>query len=429
CDPGPAESVGLSACSTSLLGSDDCANAHGQQSLICLPGGVCGEMRFSTLLLQGADDNRVPLAASRSVGIAMRTPGVPTFIKVSHFGGTVYHETQPYTLHINVVNDPDPHEPNDLPPALNREARYSSGAREIRSCNINHFTVQNIGTYSGPAACTNPGTITCPDGGPCPDAAQAGCLPWNDNSGVDGGTTSGGNPYTTINCTGAGSPSYTATGYLSFYGDRDYYSFTLPPGDIEVNVEFSSSTGSTGIETALFVFTSGGRSLKASYVDARRGRTEQGPECTTWMDCCLGSVVECVREDRPCVADEDGEGAHCQITSGCLSNTDCCPPENPRCDYICVGEQDNQFCFQDTESHGAPDFDFGYVGGDCILARLCSDGNPWIIEVTDNGQNDYDLAMQYTMRVSAQCSCDPSRCSYCSAPLDYGGRTCEHPSR
>jgi len=420
CEPGPADAVGLSGCSRATLGNDQCDDAYGEQSAICLPGGFCGMQRYSTLVLQGADANRVPLAATRGVGIAVRTPSIPTYIKVSHFGGTAYHENTPYTLSVNLATDPDGNEPNDLPPTLNREARYSSGSGEIRDCNLNHFTVQNIGSYSGPHACTNPGT-PCPDGGPCPDAAQSGCLPWNDNSGIDGGTANG-NPYTTINCSGVGSPSFTATGYLSYYGDRDYYTFTLPPGDIEVNIEFSTTAGTTGVETALFVMTDDGNRLKASYVDARMGNTIQGPECTTWQDCCLGGIVDCVREDRPCIPDQDGQGAHCQIREGCMSNTDC--PTN----YLCIGEGET-YCFEDTTSHGAPDFNFGYAGGDCILARMCSDGNAWIVEVTDNGQNDYDLGMQYTLRVSAQCSCDGDRCSYCTAPLDYGGRTCPDPSR
>jgi len=415
CTQGPANAANLVRCDNWTPDPNgDCDDAHGDQLPICLPGSFCGEMRQSFLVMQGADQNRVPMAATHRTGVAVLV-NQPIFIAVSHFQGNIFQEGQPYSLRVNMAPDPDSNEPNDLPPALNREARYSSPSGAIRECNENVFGAVNIGGYSGPQECSRP-EITCPreDGGApdtCNYSSQGGsCLPWVDSSDAWDGGPGGTNPYIALDCSSAGSGSYSGSGYLSYVGDRDYFIFNLPPGDLEVNVDVSSSTGTSGLEMGVFVFTSTDN-LHGSYVDADIDRAISTQTCTDWRDCCVGSdVYACERDERPCI---DG---NCRPPSDCASHNEC-PP-----DYLCIRER----CFSDTPSHAAPNFTFGPDGGQCLMAPLCSEGNPWVIEITDNGQNDYDLALQYTVTVRWSCNC-PTRCSYCTAPLTY--RSCESSSR
>lgn len=412
CTTGPANALGAPLCDNYNSGADSCAGAHGDQQPRCFPGSYCAEQRFSRLLMQGCDAARVPLAAQLTTAVAIRSDQ-PVFVAVRFFQSQVYQDRQAYTLQAQAYADPDSREPNDLPPALNREARYSSSSGSIRSCNRANFPIDNLGAYSGLPACEHP-TWDCPssiDGGStdvCDFTDTTGsCLPWSDNSSVDGGLI-GDNPYSSLDCSGAGSGSYTVTGYLSYVGDRDYYSFSLPPGDIEVNVDLQGSgVSSTGIESAVFVSTAGG--MKSSFVDSQRANTVSARACTDWIECC-DNIYDCDPAEVPCV------GGFCAPPEHCYSNTDC--PE----DYLCIDER----CFSDTEDHGVPNRTFGPEGGNCLVARTCEDPNPWTIEITDNGLNDFDLDMQYTLTVRWTCNC-PDLCGYCQAPLDY--RSCTDSAR
>ncbi|MFH1807464.1 MAG: hypothetical protein ABIJ09_01870 [Pseudomonadota bacterium] len=421
CTESPANATQFARCDNFNATTDRCRDAHGEQNPVCMPGSYCGESRWSRLILQGADANRVPRAAQARAGVAVRK-AQPILVGVSLFQGQVFHDQQPYTIRFNLVPDPDTREPNDLPPALNREARYSSSAGAIRSCNASNFAIPQIGSYSGIPACTEP-SLNCAmyDGGSgdvCRyDEHNGGsCLPWDNNGTIDGGSV-GSNPYTSLDCSGAGTGSYTATGQLSFEGDRDYYSFNLPPGDIEVNIDVTGSgASSTGIEPAVFVFTGSQGRLYASFVDADRANTVSTRPCTDWHDCC-DNVFECDPSEVPCHNPSGNSGAGlCQPPEECASHTDC--PDS----YLCIRER----CFRDDDSHALPNVTFGPDGGNCLVAPLCGEGNPWIIEITDNGQNDFDLAMQYTMTVRWSCNC-PDLCGYCTAPLYY--RNCTDSAR
>ncbi len=405
CTESPTYATALRSCDNFNASADNCSTAHGDQQPVCMPGSFCGELRHSHLLLQGAIEQRVPLAASYKTAVALRA-NHPVFVALSHFQGQVFQDGQPYSLRFNVASERDSHEPNDLPPALNREARYSSSASAVRSCSASHFPITPIGGYSGDPAC-DPPSWTCPvvDGGTADvcdwsNTSGGSCLPWVNNSSVDGGMVDD-TPYTSLDCSGAGTGTYTTTGYLSFVGDRDYYSFNLPPGDIEVNIDLQGTGASTtGLEAGIFVFTAGQR-LYASFVDAQRANTVSARTCTDWRDCC-DNAFECEPDEVPC------EGGMCAPPRNCGSHTEC--PE----DYLCIRDR----CFSDNDSHPVPDRTFGPEGGNCLVAPTCGEANPWIIEITDNGQNDYDLDMQYTLTVRWRCNC-PDLCGYCRAPLYY----------
>ena len=155
------------------------------------------------------------------------------------------------------------------------------------------------------------------------------------------------------------------------------------------------------VELGVFVFTGGSR-LHGSFVDSSSVRASVDQACSGDADCCLGSLYECDYDERPC---EDGQ---CSASRACVAHTEC--PD----DHLCVAEK----CFRDDEAHSPPSLTFGPDGGKCLMARPCSDGNPWMIEVTDNGLNDYDVEMRYNLTVRHSCSC-PDRCSFCRAPDDY----------
>ena len=414
CTVGPTNAVGAPRCDNFNPSNDQCSNAHGDQPTLCFPGSFCAEARYSKLLMQGTDSSGVPRAASLKTAVAIRS-GHPVFVALRFFQGQVYQDGQAYTLRSQAFAEPDSHEPNDLPPALNREARYSSSSGSIRACNSDHFSFANLGSYSGAPACEHP-TWTCPpaeDGGSGLDVCDfsntstGGCLPWSDNSSSDGGMI-GDNPYSSLDCSTAGSGSYHVTGYLSYVGDRDYYTFSLPPGDIEVNIDLQGSgVSSTNIESAVFLWAGG--SMKGSFVDTQRASTTSARTCDDWLDCC-DNIYECDPAEVPC------SGGFCAPPDRCQSNTDC--PDS----YLCI----DQRCFADTEDHAVPNVTFGPEGGNCLVAKTCSDANPWLIEVTDNGLNDYDLNMQYSLTVRWSCNC-PDTCGYCRAPLDY--RNCTSSAR
>lgn len=438
CTPAGTYVHTLNPCATTGI-DDQCSGAHADLNrLRCLPGPFCGHMQQSEIIMQGASETRVPMAATHKTSVAIRR-NFPTFVAVSQFqGDDYYHEQQPYTLTVKMEADPDAFEPDDLPPELNMEARYSSPSQKVRECSFNRLRANPTQDYNESEVCPRP-EWSCPpvDAGVDPDGSPIdagnpdtcgfypkptpGCLPWEDQSdldSVDGGTAPE-NPYHTIDCSSVSAQTFTATGHLSYVGDRDFFFFNLPPGNTGLDISWTMNPGSSDTEMGVFIFSQ--NELKLGFTNRTIGPMgiQVAGTCETAGDCCFGSLDQCNEAEYYCNSGTCSQPRHCTSNSQCGE------------DHLCFDEA----CFLDVDNHT---YNVNQTYDRCAVALACDFrgeyGNPWAIEVTDLGQNDYDLDSTYTVTIVATCDC-PMNCTYCDYMinqhadwLEYGG-ACDESTR
>jgi hypothetical protein len=346
------------------------------------------------------------------------------------------YDERPFTVHATVIDDPDTHEPDDLPPPL---LAVGGSGTDVRQRDLSTFAHPSLNTGAGylPVCAVTPDA----DGG----IADAGpnCLGRSPNP--DAGGTPRRLP---IDCGNFDETTMTVTGYLAYEGDRDYYVFEIPQGFYSLDLEYSfdpPSGGTTPVELAAFVYTAG--PLNNSYPFPFRGsfvRTQQVNSVGANVNCqfdtnCPGDQQCAVRPGQgqcklntgevvssPCSSDGDcTQGGVCRPSSStggvcrgdCVSNTECINPDAGVTNAVCIEAK----CFQDEDNNpgtgGMQVFGPDGPRGECLFANQCNT-RPLYVEVTDNGLNDSDPLTPYTLRMHIKCGCPSAQCG--------GGNTCTY---
>ncbi|MEW5850128.1 MAG: hypothetical protein AB2A00_15165 [Myxococcota bacterium] len=381
----------------------------------------CTEPRIFRRLVPAQDGSvsasvRYPLRSGRNPIVTLADDGTDTA------------DERQFTLTLQIVDDPDTHEPDDLPTPL-----ISIGAsnNNSRGQDLAYFPHDSIGPGNLPEPCP---VLPGPDGG-VPDGG-AGCF---GRGSLDGGSD---NPLSQpIDCGSYEETTQTVTGYLSYQGDRDYYRFEVPDGFYQLDVEYSftPTDGQTPVELTAFVYVSdgeppSGQDLRGSFSLAQeQDSINANLDCQFDTDCpndqsCrvrpgMGVCKRNTGEATGVTCSDDsacGQGELCRpnglqggvCRGGCASNLEC--PNGG----VCIGER----CFADVDDNPGTQGTqvFGPSAGRCLYAHQCNDRPLWV-EVVDNGLNDSDRDTPYTLRIRIRCGCpticDNSSTPYCSSPI------------
>lgn len=173
-----------------------------------------------------------------------------------------------------------------------------------------------------------------------------------------------------IDCSdpGVSSQRLTLTGRLTYEGDRDYFRFETPEqAYFAVTMTYSAQgAAQTPVELALFLHNGDGRVI-ANTLEAEQ--TKPG---------CLSTI------DEP----GDDEDTGCPAGSICV-------------DENCWAESLTNSTFNNRV--------FPDAANECSFISPF-DGPPYVIEVVDNGINDFDPNVTYTVNVDVECGC-PVECN------------------
>ena len=277
-------------------------------------------------------------------------------VAVNEFGDDGFQEGLGYRLSVEIIDDADPGEDGDdfLIPNL-EFAGFSNGEDLRNQYEQSQDRARELATRY-PELCDDDGLPT-------------GCLPLVDVpepiAGLDDPTKK-----IVVDCAapGAGPTSVTATGRLSYEGDRDYFSINLPAqAYFALNLSYSATgVGSTPVELAVFVHNSEGQVIS---------NTLEATETTPVQSVPPGERGNCV------------SARECNDTSICV-------------DGNCWSESDTNPTFGSHTFPGA--------GGECSFISPF-DSPPYILEVVDNGINDFDPNLTYSFTVDILCGC-PDAC-------------------
>jgi hypothetical protein len=281
----------------------------------------------------------------------------PVFIEINEFSDHAFEDNGlGYTMVVKVLPDPDPGEHGD------------------------DFIVQNL-EFAGFA---NNVDLDSQYNNSVPDRARVVTLGYNPvcdaTSNADPTITTClhtkpvsnpvgfGFPADELDCATVPSKSVTLTGRLTYDGDRDYFllpDFPSPTTYMNMDIQYSISQA-TPVELTVFVHGSGGRGDLA------------------------GSFLGDAQQVGSCTEQQGGQNA--------------CQPGS-----ICVDQQ----CWTDTDNNPAVSGDFGGAsdpGGNCVEAGPTkAENGPLVVEVVDNGLNDFDLNMVYSITLNITCGC-PAQC-------------------
>ena len=295
---------------------------------------VCKTTRLQRFIREADFVTAYPLRSANDV-----------LVVINEFGDDAFQDGAGYTIRFEVIRDPDPGERGDdfLIPNL-EFAGFANGADLARQFDKSVPRARAL-TTNYPPVCT--GDATDPEG----------CLPLIDVPAPIAGI----NPdfTTTVDCSAPGTSArtVTATGRLSYEGDRDYFKVDVPDEGYWA-LDFrqtASGVGNTPVELAMFVHADG---VIANSLEAEKTLDR----CEDTSDCPSGSI--CV--DRKCWAERD---------------------DNPT--------------FNNKVFPRA---------GECSFVSVTDRGDrPIIIEVTDNGINDFDVDLTYSFQLTIRCGC-PAAC-------------------
>jgi hypothetical protein len=172
----------------------------------------------------------------------------------------------------------------------------------------------------------------------------------------------------TVSCAGVPDVTMTAAGRITYEGDRDYFLIDVPSrGYWAIDLQYDLAAA-TPVELTYFIHSE--NRLMSSFLE-----TDLQPEpsdCQSQIDC------------------QDG--------------------------HICVDGR----CWRDGDSNPAFNNHTFPPVGDCSFVNV-QDTRPIILEVTDNGINDFDLNTSYSIDVILRCGCptacdDNNRCQGVPAP-------------
>jgi hypothetical protein len=267
-------------------------------------------------------------------------------VVVNEFGDDAFQDPT-YTIRFQVIDDPDPGEAGDDYLIPNLEfAGFSNGAQLAQQ-------------FDESIARARPLTTTFPTTLPIVDVPEP--VP-----GIQEEFT------TTVDCSapGAADQTVTATGRLSYDGDRDYFSVDVPAeGYWGLDFRYSiSGAATTPVELTMFVHTPA--AVVANTLEAEN--TQGFCNITSLED--QGSVVGPV----PCPAGS-----------------------------ICV----DQSCWSESTTNPTFSNQIFPQANECSFISVVDRGNrPVILEVTDNGVNDFDTSLTYTFELTIRCGC-PTACN------------------
>jgi hypothetical protein len=273
----------------------------------------------------------------------------PVFIAVNEFNDDDAQLTGGYTIKATLVNDTDPGEHGDDFLIANlQSAGFANDGELVQQREESKARARQVTLGYGQQVCETDNTPVTGDD-TCLDLVQ---VPAPVDFGFD--------PLT-VDCAEAGTKTATLTGRLTYEGDRDYFLFPDFParGYFGIEVDYTIDR-STPVELAIFVHGDNGGTLAGSTLEATEGngcREEQGGQ-------------------NACTADE-----------------------------VCVDER----CWSDTASNPARTTAVRFGDDECVVAGPRNFERPVYIEVVDNGINDFDLDMTYTLNVTVTCGC-PAQC-------------------
>lgn len=264
---------------------------------------------------------------------------------VNEFGDDAFQEGGGYSIRTEIVDDSDPGEAGDdfLIPNL-EFAGFANGDDLDRQYDESIGRARVLATSYAPL-CDGAGLPT-------------GCLPViavpEPIDGIEADKA------LAIDCSaaGAGPVSLTATGRLTYEGDRDYFRIDLPArAYFALNFTYDATgPANTPVELALFVHNGDGTVISNTLEAA-----QTGSNCLSSPECDDGSI--CV--DRNCWA-----------------------------------EGDSNATFSNRSFPGA--------GGECSFISPFDDP-PYFLEIVDNGINDFDGDLTYSFTVDVLCGC-PDAC-------------------
>lgn len=276
------------------------------------------------------------------------------FILVNEAGDDAFQEGTGYSIRTEVITDPDPGEAGDDFLIPNLEFAGFANEGDLNRQLANSVGRARVLSTSYPPVCTTPGV-------------PAGCLelvavpaPIN---GIDPDLTR------VVDCTGLAPQTITATGRLTYEGDRDFFRFDLPsPAYFAFNFNYSATgAANTPMELALFVRNGEGR-LIGNTLEAPQEAPVIPPQAACESSCC--------------------DTRECAVGSVCV-------------DGDCWGDPTSNATFT---NHTFPS-----GGGDCSFASV-TDSGPYFLEVVDNGLNDFDVDVTYTFTLDLLCGC-PAECN------------------
>jgi hypothetical protein len=277
----------------------------------------------------------------------------PVFVSVNEFNDDAFQDGGGYTISFAIEDDTDPGEVGDdfLIPNL-EEAGYANAGELAQQRDESKQPERARLRPAGFLPVCDPATQVAGDPA-CLNVVPVAAP--NDFFGDQ-----------TIDCSdpGAAPRSVNMTGRLTYEGDRDYFLVEDFPtlGYYGIEIDYSIDRTSP-VELAIFVHGFNGNSL-------------------------AGSTLEGAEETGGCSEAEGGQNA--------------CAPGN-----ICV----DQRCWTDGPANPGISDVFG--DNECIVAFDGEGGrnisSPVYIEVVDNGINDFDLDMTYSLTVTFTCGC-PASC-------------------
>ena len=320
-----------------ILGEDPERDAPGQA---CVAGcaacdqSVCKNARLQRFIRGPGFRTAYPLRSNKEVVVLL-----------NEFGDDAF-QLSSYTIRFEVIRDPDVGERGDDFLIANLEfAGFANGADLARQFEESTPRARPL-TTTFPAVCT----------GEAGDSV--GCLPIiavpAPIDGIDPDLT------TTVDCSaaGAGDQTVTASGRLSYDGDRDYFRVDVPDeGYWALDFRYSATgPANTPVELAMFVHAG---NVIANTLEAEQ--TQGG--CRDSSECPVNSI--CV--DNGCWAES--------TTNDTFSNR--VFPASDECSFVSVADRGNR---------------------------------PLILEVTDNGINDFDTNLAYSFQLTIKCGC-PTACN------------------
>jgi hypothetical protein len=281
--------------------------------------------------------------------------GSDALVLVNDVGDDAFQDGVGYTIRFTVLDDTDPGERGDDLLLPNLEfAGFANGGDLDRQLDAGRRRARVL-TTGFPGVCAqdqDPAVDQCLALVPVPDPVP----------GIDEDATE------VIDCSDpdAAPVQLTATGRLTYEGDRDYFRFDLPPRSyFALDFDYALTGGSTTpLELALFVYNPRGDRPIANTLEA----TQTQGRCQATVDCPAGSIC---------------------VDGACWSESDANPT---------------------FASRAFP------VGDDCAFVSPFDSAfeatavQPFLLEVVDNGINDFDTDATYRITLDVRCGC-PASCN------------------
>ncbi len=304
---------------------------------------LCKEPRLQRFVDANTFRTAYPLRDDRAV-----------YVLVNEAGDDAFQERGGYRVRLEIVDDRDPGEVGDDFLIPNLEFAGFANNDDLREQYRNSIERARVLATDYPPVCDDAGE-------------PLGCLPIVDVPEPIDGVAQELTKALDCGAPGLEPRTLTATGRLSYEGDRDYFRIDLPPRNYyALNFRYSATgVDNTPIELALFVHNGAGQ--------------------------VIGNTLEAE-----------------QTAGFCRDSTEC-PAASICVDEACWAETDSN---PDFTSHLFPDPDPDPTRQDDAECSFVGniDEPPYFLEVVDNGINDFDTELTYTFTLDVLCGC-PAVCN------------------